>query len=99
MVEKKSAKKASLDQAMPIADPKENIEEKLIKSQRNKELYKALKRLRPIIYREVVILRFINELSAKEAGKILGKSAVLIRVIQHRALKKLRKIMKWMNNN
>ena len=38
----------------------------------------------------VLIMKFINELSNKEVGQILNKSEGAIRVIQHRALKKLK---------
>lgn len=44
-------------------------------------------------YREVIILRFINELSTKEIAQITGKSKSNIRVLIHRALKALRELM------
>ena len=55
-------------------------------------LEKALKKL-PEIQREVLVLRFIEGLSSKEVGKILKKSDGAIRIIQYRALKKLKKIL------
>ena len=44
--------------------------------------------------RQVIILRFVEELDYKEVAGILGKSVAAVRVIQHRALCALRKIMK-----
>lgn len=50
----------------------------------------ALQKLDPE-HREVIILKFINELSNKEIADILEKREGTIRVIQHRALKQLQK--------
>ncbi len=44
--------------------------------------------------RQVIILRFVEELEYREVAEILGKSVAAVRVIQHRALCALRKIMK-----
>ena len=44
--------------------------------------------------RQVIILRFVEDLDYKEVAEILGKSVAAVRVIQHRALCALRKIMK-----
>ncbi|MFW5888559.1 MAG: RNA polymerase sigma factor [Patescibacteria group bacterium] len=44
-------------------------------------------------YREILILRYINELSFKEISAITGKSKNNVRVISHRALKALRELM------
>ncbi len=43
--------------------------------------------------RAVVILRFIDELSAREVGEILGVSEGNVRIMQFRALRKLRKVL------
>lgn len=40
----------------------------------------------------VLIMRFINELSNKEIAEALGKTEGAVRVIQHRALKQLKKL-------
>lgn len=45
---------------------------------------------------EIIILRFVNDLSIKEIAIILGKSSGSIKVSLHRAIKKLRTII---NNN
>ena len=36
--------------------------------------------------RQAVVLRFVNELSAREIGEIMGKSEGAVRVLIHRAL-------------
>jgi RNA polymerase sigma-70 factor (ECF subfamily) len=41
--------------------------------------------------RQVIILRFIEDLDYKEVAEIVGKSVAAVRVIQHRALNALRK--------
>ena len=43
--------------------------------------------------RQVIILRFVEELDYTEVAAVIGKSVPAVRVIQHRALGNLRKIM------
>jgi RNA polymerase sigma-70 factor (ECF subfamily) len=47
--------------------------------------------------RQVIILRFIEDLDYREVAEIIGKSVAAIRVIQHRALNALRKQMKLLD--
>lgn len=56
------------------------------------ELVKSLRVLKDE-YREVLTLRFIDELSVGEIAEILNKSQVGARVLLHRALKTLKKVM------
>ena len=44
---------------------------------------------------QVVILRFVQGLSHREVAEILGKSEVASRVILHRALNALARILRW----
>jgi len=44
-------------------------------------------------YREVIVLRFINELSIDEITEILDKSKGSVRVLLHRALKAMKDLM------
>lgn len=39
--------------------------------------------------RQVIVLRFVDGLSAREIGEVLGRSEGAIRVLQHRALREL----------
>lgn len=43
--------------------------------------------------RQVIILRFVEEMDYREVAAMIGKSVPAVRVIQHRALGNLRKIM------
>ena len=44
-------------------------------------------------HRRVIILRFVEDLDYREVAEIVGKSVPAVRVIQHRALNALRKLM------
>ena len=44
-------------------------------------------------YRMVIILRFLSDLSPDETAQVMGKSTGAIRVLQHRALASLRKLL------
>lgn len=46
----------------------------------------------------VIILRFIEEKSSSEIAEIIGKSEGAVRIIQHRALNKLRELLQSSNN-
>lgn len=70
----------------------ENLLEKLGNDQQVDGLWKALNSL-PENLKRVAILRFVEGLSAKEAAVILNVSEVNVRVLQHRALVKLKEIM------
>jgi RNA polymerase sigma-70 factor (ECF subfamily) len=52
-------------------------------------LYVLLEQLTPV-QREVVLLRIVNGLSAEDTGSVLGMTAGNVRVMQHRALARLR---------
>jgi len=43
--------------------------------------------------RQVVVLRFVDGLSAREIGAVLGRSEGAVRVLQHRALRDLARIL------
>ena len=45
-------------------------------------------------YKEIIILRFIEDLNYKEISKIIGKSPGALKTLLHRALKELREIIK-----
>jgi RNA polymerase sigma-70 factor, ECF subfamily len=51
-------------------------------------LRRALDRL-AVDRRQVVVLRFVDGLSAREIGAVLGRSEGAVRVLQHRALRQL----------
>lgn len=53
-------------------------------------VYKALQKIKSE-YREVILLKYIEELSIKEISEILNKKKGAVRILLHRALIKLRK--------
>jgi RNA polymerase sigma-70 factor (ECF subfamily) len=64
--------------------------ELVIRAQDRQDLRKVLAGLRED-YRLVLVLRFINGLSPLEVSHVMGRSEGAVRVLQHRALKALRK--------
>ncbi len=73
-----------------LADNEPLPEERLIAERERQDLYRALAGL-PDDYREVLILRFINNHSLEEVTQAMNRSSGAVRVLQHRALKALRK--------
>lgn len=71
---------------------KNDIENSLIQNFENNLLYKAIHQLSPL-YKEVVILRGIMEMSPKEVGTVLKCSQNKVNVMYHRALKKIKEIL------
>lgn len=70
------------------SNPKETAHEKL----NNENLKKAITKLKKP-YQQIIILKFINELSNREISVILKKSEGNVRILQFRALKALRQIL------
>lgn len=92
----KNAKKVSLEETVekgiePSYD--EDLIERIHKDVNLEKINKALKLL-PENLRDVLVLRFIDDLSAKEAADILDTTEVNIRVLQFRGLKKLKEVFK-----
>ena len=82
---------------LPLIYREEDIESELTvdpdKNLDSQNLEKILLGLKGDI-REIVILRFIEELSIKEISRIVDKSSANVRVIIHRALKELKNHIK-----
>jgi RNA polymerase sigma-70 factor (ECF subfamily) len=76
-----------------IPDSAPGVEEKIARAGENKVLSLAIEAL-PAEQRDVLTLRFINELSYQEISGLLKKSEEAVRQIQCRALKNLRKYFK-----
>ena len=70
-------------------DPLQQIERK----QSIEELTAALDQLKEE-YRAVLVLRFLMGLSVAETAAVLGRSEGAIRVLQYRALRSLRKVLR-----
>jgi len=72
-----------------IIDPRINLEEKANLSSDFEQVRRALTNLKED-YQDVIIYRYLDELSVPEIAKIMGKSEGTIRVLLHRALAALR---------
>ena len=57
------------------------------------KLAQAISKLKPD-YQQVILCRFINELSHAETAEIMGSNENHVRVLQYRALKKLQTMLK-----
>ncbi|MEN8241536.1 MAG: sigma-70 family RNA polymerase sigma factor [Chloroflexota bacterium] len=75
--------------AEEVADPESSTEEIIAKKMESTELETAIRSLKEPL-QQIIILRFINGLSHAETGEILGLKPGHVRVLQYRALKKLR---------
>ena len=69
-----------------------NIEEEVAVLQEVDQVYISLKKLKQE-YQEVIFLRHIEELSIAEIASIVGKRNTAVRVLLHRAMKKLQDIL------
>lgn len=70
----------------------EFVDTKLQKNERNRQLYEAMTKLKTE-YKEALYLVCLEEMSYKEAGKILGKSEQQITNLVHRGKKSLKVIL------
>lgn len=71
-----------------ISDPSAMLAAKV----QHKELANTMSQLRED-YRTVLILRFLNDLSPEETSQVMNRSIGAVRVLQHRALSSLRKVL------
>ena len=72
-----------------IIDAKQDIVEKIELASDLEEVKKSLQEIRDE-YREVIVLRFVEEMSVKETAEILRKSEGAVRVLLHRAVAALK---------
>ena len=81
------------DHEVVIADRGDlTLEEKMALKDELATAEAALRQLKDA-YREVIVLHYLNELSLKEIGRIIGKSPGATRVLLHRALKAVKAIL------
>lgn len=83
-----------------IIDYREEADSKALANRRfdNEVLEKAMLELKDR-YRQIIILKFINDLTNEEIGYITGRSQTALRILQFRALRKLRRILERMGVN
>lgn len=79
----------TLNEKIEVVDNSDSIEEKIDKQLSKERLENAIKKL-PSREADVIRLRFVRNFSAKEVGKIVNISPENVRIIQYRALKRLK---------
>jgi len=89
---RKKTSTISTDDLLRYSDPTQLPERIVGRKQENEVLAKSIMQLDDL-EQQVLLLRFVEGLSHREIGLIIGKSATASRVIQHRALKALRAIL------
>lgn len=75
-------------------DPVQNTEQKFAQT----ALAQAIRKL-PASQQQVIVLKFINEFTNSEIAKVLAKKESAVRLIQFRALKNLRHLLKSQKRN
>lgn len=83
---------SELDETFLDHKSRNSPEEALAQSVDEKSMREAVMKLRDE-QRQVIMLRFVEEMDYREVADIIGKSVPAVRVIQHRALGNLRKLM------
>lgn len=84
-------KEFALDAAVEI-ESGEDIEEELDRKSSIESVQKALAKL-PADDRQMVVLRFFEEMSNKEIAQVVGSNEGAVRVRLHRILKKLKELL------
>lgn len=83
----------TLENPIQIIDEDQNLEKDLNNNLEMERLTNYIMQLKEE-YREIIVLKFINDLELKEISAVTGKSKGNIRVILHRALSALKKMLK-----
>ncbi|MDH3943427.1 MAG: sigma-70 family RNA polymerase sigma factor [Anaerolineae bacterium] len=85
-------KVVSLESAKTLQDPAPMPEFAAQSKQENQNLQASIARLEPKL-QQVLLCRFINQLSHNETAEIMGINEGHVRVLQHRALKRMAELM------
>jgi len=90
-------KKESLPLNIDVPDSKQDNDPRYLMEQKLSEqkLKSALNLLKKN-YREVLTLSYLNDMNNIEIAEIMGKNEVGLRVLKHRALKELKRVLKEM---
>jgi RNA polymerase sigma-70 factor, ECF subfamily len=80
-----------LEYVPEIVDMSDNIERDLDRSIDKDKLLQKIRQLKPI-YQEVLLLRYLEDLSIDDIARVIQKDKNNVRVIIHRALNKLKQI-------
>jgi len=83
----------SLDSENALEMPDDlDLTERLIIQDEVRQVFEAINQL-PLEQKDLLLLRFVDDLSYDEIASIMNKSPLTLRVIQHRALKRLKELM------
>ena len=69
-----------------------DLEQKIDIKNDVRKIFDAINKLKAV-EKDTVIMRFVEDLSIKEVSESLGKSEGAVKLIQHRAIEKIRKLM------
>lgn len=78
--------------SIQLVDNKPGIEERAMINSEMEQVKKAIQELKDD-YQDVIIMRYLDEMSVPEIADILGKSEESVRVTTHRAMGALRKVL------
>ena len=90
----RSSSKIHIGVEESIPDGKGNIEDTVIQSLTCQEIVDSMKHLTED-QREVLVLKFVEDMSYRDIAKILEKKEEAIRALQHRGLKELKKFLHY----
>lgn len=82
----------SLDEAVSLADTASGPESAASANWDSQRLADAIKKLDPKL-QQVLVCRFINQISHAETARIMGLNPGNVRVLQHRALKQMAQLL------
>ena len=82
----------SLSTLSELSDTRPDVEQQVVAKVEGERIASATSQLRPE-HQQVLMLRFINDLSHAEVAEVLGRSEGAVRVLQHRALKALGELL------
>jgi len=89
-------KEIALDEAFEQRATQERVEERIVKRETDSDMVRAIKTLDEIS-QQIIFGRFFSGLSHRETALSLGISEGNVRIIQYRALKKLKGILRAEN--
>ena len=87
---KQKAQLVDIDTQYDLTDSSIQLEQQIAKGLQIETVLAAIKELEPL-QQEVLTLRFLADMNHKEVAGILGKQVGAVRVLQHRALRALRR--------
>jgi len=88
---KKESKVVSFNEIEKFCSEDEELEEKIFKDNKAKQLRKHIKELKPD-YQAIIYLLDIEEYGYSEAAEIMNKSVIQIKTLAHNAREKLKKV-------